>query len=317
MSKRRLSANPNFDWQWVEQHLAPDLAAPHRTVPVDDADGWLRYREHNWVYDKLKIAQLQGLDCAPHGIAPGNYPVFSKPIMNLHGMGAGSARLDSADDYETNYQPGHMWMEMLTGRHVSTDVAVEAGVPRWWRHATGIPAGGGMFDYWTITADREVGIEAATADFIVRHLADFTGMINLETIGDRIIEMHLRITDQWPDAYGGSSWIDALKRLFATGRWTFADDDRRSAFSVALFGALDGRYRHPPARLIDELRANAGVSSVQTTFREDRSNHWHANPPGGFRLAVVNGFDLAACKAVRRRLATFHGLDRIINDTET
>ncbi len=317
MSKRRLSANPNFDWHWVEQQLAPDLAAPHRTVPVDDADGWLRYREHNWVYDKLKIAQLQGLACAPHGIAPGNYPVFSKPIMNLHGMGAGSARLDSADDYETNYQPGHMWMEMLTGRHVSTDVAVEAGVPRWWRHATGIPAGGGMFDYWTITADREAGIEAATADFIVRHLADFTGMINLETIGDRIIEMHLRITDQWPDAYGGSSWIDALKRLFATGRWTFADDDRRSAFSVALFGALDGRYRHPPAR------SDRGASCQRRCLEcADDVPRGPIQP-----LARQSARRLSPCRHQRLRpcrlqggpppAGEFHGLDRIINDTET
>src|SRR5256885_12742757 len=27
--------------------------------------------------------------------------------------------------------------QLLTGQHVSTDVALEAGVPRWWRHTTG------------------------------------------------------------------------------------------------------------------------------------------------------------------------------------
>ena len=30
-------------------------------------------------------------------------------------------------------------------------------------------------------------------------------MINLETIGGRIIEVHLRFADQWPDLYGGDS----------------------------------------------------------------------------------------------------------------
>jgi hypothetical protein len=27
-------------------------------------------------------------------------------------------------------------------------------------------------------------------------------MVNLETIGGRIIEVHLRFADQWPDLYG-------------------------------------------------------------------------------------------------------------------
>ena len=36
------------------------------------------------------------------------------------------------------------------------------------------------------------------------------------------------------------------------------------------------------------------ISSVQITFHEDRRNDEHAMPPGGFRLAIVNGTDLAA-----------------------
>ena len=30
---------------------------------------------------------------------------------------------------------------------------------------------------------------------------------------------------------------------------------------------------------------------------------------------MINGFDLEACRAARRRLADWHGLDVIINDT--
>ena len=35
-----------------------------------------------------------------------------------------------------------------------------------------------------------------------------------------------------------------------------------------------------------------GVSSVQITFHEDRDAARHAMPPGGFRLAVVNAWNL-------------------------
>ena len=46
----------------------------------------------------------------------------------------------------------------------------------------------------------------------------------------------------------------------------------------------------------------AGVSSVQITFHEDVAPERHAMPPGGFRLAIVNGFDLAAAFTARERL---------------
>ena len=45
-----------------------------------------------------------------------------------------------------------------------------------------------------------------------------------------------------------------------------------------------------------------GVTSVQITFHEDRAPEQHAMPPGGFRLAIVNGFDLRAASAARERL---------------
>jgi len=45
-----------------------------------------------------------------------------------------------------------------------------------------------------------------------------------------------------------------------------------------------------------------GVTSVQITFHEDWAPERHSMPPGGFRLAVVNGFDLAAAMAARERL---------------
>jgi hypothetical protein len=44
------------------------------------------------------------------------------------------------------------------------------------------------------------------------------------------------------------------------------------------------------------------VSSVQITFHEVLAPERHAMPPGGFRLAVINAFDLAAALAARDRL---------------
>jgi hypothetical protein len=48
------------------------------------------------------------------------------------------------------------------------------------------------------------------------HLPGYT-ILNIETIGGRIIEAHLRFADQWPDLYG-AGWVAAVIALYATGR---------------------------------------------------------------------------------------------------
>jgi hypothetical protein len=232
---------------------------------------------------------------------PPRFPVFSKPIMNLRGMGTGSQAIHSESAYKAALTPGHFWCTLLTGAHVSTDVALVDGEPRWWRHTTGTTAPGGTFDHWTILAGPMPEIEQWCGAWARQHLRGYTGMANFETIGGRIIEAHLRFADQWPDLYG-AGWVDALVRLYAAGDWDYPDADRHDGYSVVLFGPHGPRYRHPPADLVGQVSAMPDVSSVQITFHEERDPEHHAMPPGGFRLAIVNAHTLDAGRAARERL---------------
>lgn len=292
---------------WRLQYFESVTCPADVLIPTEDADAWLWFPKHRWVYDKLTVACSQDLDAAPHGVAPPSFPVFSKPIYNLKGMGVGSRVLASEDDYIAAYAPGHFWMTLLDGRHVSSDAAVVDGAVHWWRHTTGAPAGNGTFDHWTVHAAADNAIETWCGDWAARHLRGYTGMVNFETIGGRIIEIHLRFADQWPDLYG-PGWVEAVVRLYATGAWTFDDSQRRDGFSVVLFGPHGRRYRHPSPALVADLRDTPGVLSVQTTFHEDLAPDRHAMPPGGFRLAIINCDDLAAGRAARERLRQHHGL---------
>jgi len=289
---------------WRLQYFEHVACPADVLISTEDADSWTWYPQHRWVYDKVAVALTQGLSAAPHGVEPPSYPVFSKPITNLKGMGVGSRVLRSAADYAAHYAPGHMWMTLLDGRHVSSDVAVVNGEPMWWRHTTGKPGAEGTFDHWTVHADAECDIENHAGAWIKARLAGYTGMVNLETIGGRIIEVHLRFADQWPDLYG-AGWVEALVRLYRDGRWEFADTDRRDGFSVVLFGPHGPHYRHPPKSLVDVVRAMPTVSSVQIAFHENRPPESHAMPPGGFRLAIVNCHDLKAGERARDRLRAF------------
>ena len=287
---------------WRHQYFAHVPCPSDVFIPADDPEAWAWNPKHRWVFDKLQIALSQGHDAAPHGLAPTVYPVFSKPIFNFGGLGVGSRVLASYDDYLRHYTPGHMWMPVAEGRHVSSDAAVIDGELRWVRHATGLPTTAGMFDYWKVHAAGDPALERLLAAWTRRHLPGYTGMLNIETIGATIIEAHLRFTDQWPDLYG-AGWVEALVGLYRDKRWSFANREQREGYSIALFGPHGRQFRHPPAAVLSEVLGMQGIASVQITFHEDRPAGQHAMPPGGFRVALVNAWDIEQGKGARAVLA--------------
>ncbi|MEQ9324800.1 MAG: hypothetical protein RIF41_36880 [Polyangiaceae bacterium] len=287
---------------WRKQYFEEVSCPDDVFVSTDDTDSYRLYPAHRWIYNKLLIAETQGLHCAPHGILPESYPVFSKPIYNLRGMGMETRIFRDEATYLAERDPGHMWVELCEGEHLSSDIAVVNGEAVWWRHVFGKPGPHQTFDYWTVLAEGRPEVEKRCGAWIAKHFADYTGMMNLETIGGKIIEGHLRFADQWPDLYG-KGWLDALVKLHVDGTWGYADDDRRDGFSVVLFATHQARHRHPARELVDGILAGDAISSVQITFHEDKPPEHHAMPPGGFRVAIVNAWDLEAGKAARERLA--------------
>jgi hypothetical protein len=287
---------------WRDQYFVGVPCPDSVIVPTDDGDAYQLFPEHRWVYNKLLIAESQGIPCAPHGVPPRAYPVFSKPIYNMRGMGIGSRPIRSPEEWYRRQAPGHMWMELLEGEHLSSDVAVVGGEAVWWRHATGHPLKGGMFDYWTIHADARPAVEAYCGAWLRQHLRGYTGMVNFESIGGRIIECHLRFSDQWPDLYG-AGWVAAVIGLYRDKRWDFDDGRRRSGYSVVLFGAHGIVYSIDRAAVRRIAAEYPEVSSTQITFHDDKPPEFHAMPPGGFRLAIVNCWDRDVGFDLRDRLA--------------
>src|SRR5256885_8662223 len=168
---------------WRLQNFEGVPCPPEVRIPTEDANAYQWYPAHRGIYNKLAVAESQGLACAPHGVPPPAFPVFSKPIVNLRGMGVGSRLLPDREDYERHLTPGHFWMTLLEGEHVSTDLAVQAGRVMWLRHSLGTPAEGGTFDYWTIEAAARAPLEEHLGGWVAQQLATYTGMLNLESIG--------------------------------------------------------------------------------------------------------------------------------------
>ena len=288
---------------WRIQYFAAVSCSDNVVIPTDDQLAYQLFPQHRWIYNKLLICETQGLENAPHDIMPRQFPVFSKPIYNMRGMGSGSKIIESPEQFRAAVQPGHMWMPLLTGEHVSTDAAVTDGEPLWWRHTIGKTLEQGTFDHWVILSEARPEIERYCGDWLRGHLKGYTGCVNFETIGAKIIEAHLRFADQWPDLYG-PGWIEAVVELYAGGNWRFCDDSRRTGYSITLFGAHGPHYKKPDHGAVNEFLSWQGVSSIQMTFHEDKAPELHSMPPGGFRLAIINCWNPETGFKVRERLAT-------------
>jgi hypothetical protein len=75
---------------WRLQYFRDVHCPADINIPTEDFDAWVWYPGERWVYDKITVAHSQGLDAGPHGTTPPRFPVFSKPITNLKGMGIGT-----------------------------------------------------------------------------------------------------------------------------------------------------------------------------------------------------------------------------------
>src|SRR5256885_7665869 len=84
---------------WREQYFERVRCPKGVVIPTDDGDAYDLFPQERWVYNKLLIAESQNLRCAPHGLVPPQFPVFSKPIYNMRGMGAGSCIIRSLEQW--------------------------------------------------------------------------------------------------------------------------------------------------------------------------------------------------------------------------
>lgn len=296
---------------WRFQYFEKVFCPPDVKIPTDDIDSYEWYPKFRWVYEKLNIARSQNLASGLTGDVPAEFPVFAKPNINLKGMGLNSGVVHNRKEFD-QLLTGQMWMPLFTGEHVSTDCAIVNGEVKWIRHALGFPWHEGMFTHWVIETGQRIELESFLSGWVKRNMAGYTGMMNFETIGGKIIETHLRFADQWCDLYG-RDWFDAMVKLYVDGIWEFENVSLIEGYSIPLFASHGKVPPQPPQDLQTEIRNMRGVSSLQITYYESKAGEAHPMPPGGFRLALVNCTDFNAGLDARGKLAAaFDGCEVIL-----
>lgn len=129
-------------------------------VPTDDADAWRLNPRHHWLFNKLQVAELQGLKAGPFGVTPSVEPLFAKPVYNLSGMSVAARRFETIDAFESTLRPGMMWCEILEGPHYSIDCVAVEGEVVWICVTRGHPLDKGCWDYWQVRVPAPPEVEA-------------------------------------------------------------------------------------------------------------------------------------------------------------
>ncbi len=232
----------------------------------------------------------QELEAGPHGAPPPCYPVFSKPIVNLKGMGVGS-RVLRRPRITSGIRARPFLDDAARRPPCLVDLAVVDGVP-----AGGATSrqtrGRGTFDYWTIHAEPDAEIEARCGAW-VRSNSPAIPACSISRPSAAPSSRRICASPTNGPIFTAPGWVDAVVGS-TTGVWQF----RRCRSPRRLQrGAVRAERRALPAPA-----CGLGRGDQAHAGRYQRADHLprrlraraHAMPPGGFRLAVVNGFDLRA-----------------------
>lgn len=157
---------------------------------IDDADIWnVIDKQDLWIYDKLILAARLGYYCGPAGVQPKPGKYIVRPCVNFRMMGRGAQIIEV--NTNNDVPDGYFWCEVFTGRHLSFDfhygkqiLAVEG-----FRSSDRLD----RFSMWRKTDD------VCKIPDLLTSIVEKYEWVNLEVIGDRVIEVHLRYND---DFYG-------------------------------------------------------------------------------------------------------------------
>lgn len=151
---------------------------------MTDSEAYQLYPKDNIWYNKLFLSGILGYN-AGYGFIYKSGRYIVRPIINLQGCGIGA----KIGDYQKGDQipHGYFWSEVFTGRHITIDYIKIRGV--WIQGHTfegfkDDPEDLLKFSMWRKV---EYRYELPSVFNTIR-----TDKLNIEIIGDKIIEVHLR-----------------------------------------------------------------------------------------------------------------------------
>jgi hypothetical protein len=207
--------------EWLIQKKCINL------FPTNDIASWIKFSEYNFIYDKLSLAQLQNLECAPLPISPQQYPVIVKPIINLYGMSRGLKKINNYEEFILIKENGYFWEKYLDGDQYNYDLVIENGkiIDSFCYHS--MPLNEGTFLYHKYIKNN---IPKNIVKLIETLMTNYTGFMNIELIDGYIIEAHLRLNGDF--FIFEEVMVDNFINFIKNGVYTFHEITPKTFFPI-------------------------------------------------------------------------------------
>jgi len=205
-------------------------------VPVYDSACYERYPEHNYVYDKLWVAQSQELaggtvvELIDSGDRDGaRYPLFVKPRWGHKTSGSKHCRkVSSPQDLPSRAQAVNqelIWSEYLPGREGMTDFVLVSGRVVYQMTHVYSTEQKGFADVWKHTSPDHTP-PGQVQRWVEENLSGFTGIANVQYRDGVIIEVGLRParTGAYFAATDNGPLLRSISRALSEGHWGFEDE---------------------------------------------------------------------------------------------
>jgi hypothetical protein len=158
---------------------------------MDDKDYWNTTNPNDlWLFDKLILAKKLGYRCGPAGVqVPHKATWCVRPCVNYRMMCEGASLMTLGPEDDAKIPVGYFWCELFIGPHYSFDYhnGKQVLAVQGYRNNTDLT----RFSKWSKID------HVYTLPPLLQEVADRYEWLNIEVIGTKIIECHLRPNDDF------------------------------------------------------------------------------------------------------------------------
>jgi len=226
-----------------------------KNVPDFDNQAFYKYKEHNFVYDKLWVIQSQGLLGGDlKNLQQNNnisLPIFIKPRWGHETASSKNCfkikTWEEIDQYKGI--PDMMWSEFIDAKEQMTDYILVNGQIVHQITYVYSDSQNEFIDDWKYISPENKPISKIT-DWVNRHMSGFTGAVNVQYRDDKIIEVGLRL------ARGGAYilstknqyLIENINNVVDKGHWDYSLQEKmtfKPFYSFKCYSTVPLLYVYP------------------------------------------------------------------------
>tara|TARA_B100001059_G_scaffold225960_1_gene253754 strand:+ start:47 stop:1177 length:1131 start_codon:yes stop_codon:yes gene_type:complete len=202
--EKKIKQLSKYEIQWcnimgfMNPYVDPFEYFISKKIPDFDGQAFYKYRDHNFVYDKLWVAQSQGLLAGDLDKLNENknieLPIFIKPRWGHETASSKNCFKIKSWSEINNYKniPDMMWSEFIDAKEQMTDYFLINGQIVYQITYIYSDSQNEFIDEWKYIDCKSKPIPKIT-DWVNTHMVGFTGAVNVQYRDDKIIEVGLRL----------------------------------------------------------------------------------------------------------------------------